>query len=91
MAFTPLNLCRRPNFFLVDTKLYNILSASPQRWSILQENIECSLHSISQTSWSARVNSVKPFAAHMPGLIKAINEIKLLNLSGGYWNVHENV
>lgn len=68
-------------FFGSIQKLYNIFSSSPQRWSILKNNIGCSLHSMSTTRWSARVDCVKPFAAHMPGLLKAIDDISCLNLT----------
>lgn len=57
------------------------MSSSPQRWEILQKKIGCSLHSTSQTCWSARVESVKPVAAHLPGLVEALYDVLLLNLS----------
>ena len=38
-------------FFGTIQKLFNIFSASPQRWDILQKHIGCSLHSMSQTRW----------------------------------------
>ena len=59
-----LNLCRVHaaescpkviTFFGKIQKLYNIFSSSPQRWDILKQNIPSSLHSMSQTRWSARV------------------------------------
>ena len=62
-------------------KLFNIFSSNPQRWEILQKKIGCSLHSLSQTRWSARVECVKPFAAHIPGITEAIIEIETLNLT----------
>ena len=68
-------------FFGIIQKLYNIFSSSPKRWEILQENIGCSLHSMSQTRWSARVDCVKPFATHISGIRNAIISIKNLNLT----------
>jgi len=74
--------CREADtFFGVVQKLYNLMSSSPQRWEILQKKIGCSLHSTSQTRWSARVESVKPVAAHLPGLVEALDDVLLLNLS----------
>lgn len=74
--------CREADtFFGVVQKLYNLFSSSPQRWEILQKKIGCSLNSTSQTRWSARVQSVKPVATHLPGLVEALDEVLLLNLS----------
>lgn len=67
-------------FFEVVQKLYNLMSSSPQRWEILKKKIGCSLHSTSQTRWSARVESVKPVAAHLTGLVEALDDVLLLNL-----------
>ena len=55
-------------FFGIIQKLYNLYSSSPIRWKILTENIGCSIHSLLHTSWSDRVDSVKPFSAHIPSL-----------------------
>ncbi|XP_011170616.3 zinc finger MYM-type protein 1-like [Solenopsis invicta] len=68
-------------FYGVVQKLFNTFSSSPQRWEILQKKIGCSLHSLSQTRWSARVECVKPFAAHIPGITEAIIEIETVNLT----------
>ena len=62
-------------FFGVVAKLYTIFSSSPQRWEILKNKIDCSLHSTSQTRWSARINGVKPFAANLPGVAEALDEL----------------
>ena len=68
-------------FFGVVQKLYNIFSSSPQRWEILTKSIGCSIHNLSDTRWSARVDSVRPFAAHLPGLKEAVVLIQELNLT----------
>nr|XP_047123504.1 zinc finger MYM-type protein 1-like [Hydra vulgaris] len=68
-------------FFGIVQKLYNIFSSSPQRWEILKKYIGSSFHSMSQTRWSARVDSIKPFATHLPGIIKSVADIRNLNLS----------
>lgn len=68
-------------FFGMVQKLYNFFAHSPQRWEILQTYIGCSLHKLSQTRWSARVESVKPIARHLPLIRQAIIKCKDLNLS----------
>lgn len=68
-------------FFGVVQKLYNLFSSSPQRWEILTSGIGCSLHNLSETRWSARVDSVKPFAAHLPGIMTALTQVQELNLT----------
>lgn len=74
--------CREAEtFFGVVQKLYNVFSSSPQRWEILQNKVGCSLHSTSKTRWSARVESVKPIAAHLPSLVDALDDVLQLNLS----------
>jgi len=65
-------------FFGSIQKIYNIFSSRPQRWEIMKKHIPHSLHSMSQTRWSARVESVKPIANHLNGLSLALDE--LLNL-----------
>lgn len=68
-------------FFGAVQKLYNIFSSSPQRWDILKNKIPGSLHSMSKTRWSARVDSVRPVAAHLPGIVEALEEVIKLNLT----------
>lgn len=58
-----------------------MFSGSPQRWEILKKNIECSLHKLSDTRWSARIDAVKPFANHLPGLECALEELSKLKLT----------
>ena len=61
--------------------IYNLFSSSPQRWQILQRNIACSLHGLSGTRWTDRVASVRPFAAHLPSLKVALQQLLALNLT----------
>ena len=68
-------------FFGVVQKLYNLYSSSPQKWEILTSSVGCSLHNPSETRWSARVDSVKPFAAHLPGIMTALSQVQELNLT----------
>ena len=84
-----LNLCgthaaecssKAVTFFGSLEKLYGLFSSSPQRWQVLTETVGCCLHKLSPTQWSARVDAIKPFAAHLVGLIKALKKLKKLNL-----------
>ena len=68
------------NFFGVVRKCFNIFS-STQRWKILKSKIPNSLHYLSNTRWSARIDAVKPFATNLPGSINALKEVKKLNLT----------
>lgn len=68
-------------FFGVIQKLYNIISSSPQRWEILKKKIPSSLHSMLRSRWSARVDSVKPVAAHLPAILETLEDLKLPNLT----------
>ena len=61
--------------------IYTLFSCSPKRWEILAKHIGCSLHGISGTRWSDRVESVKPFVAHIPGVKLALEDLLELNLT----------
>ena len=52
-------------------QMYNFFSSSPQRWEILKEVVGHSLHSISKTRWSARIDAVKPVTKYLAN-IKAV-------------------
>ncbi|XP_066950611.1 zinc finger MYM-type protein 1-like [Macrobrachium rosenbergii] len=47
---------------------------SPARWKILKEEIPSSLHSQSDTRWSARVDAVRPVSTHLPGILTALDK-----------------
>ncbi|XP_011404754.1 PREDICTED: zinc finger MYM-type protein 1-like [Amphimedon queenslandica] len=68
-------------FFGTVQKLYTFMSGSPQRWEILLECIPCSLHGQSHTRWSERIDAVRQVAAHLPGILQAIESVSKLNLS----------
>ena len=56
-------------------------SSSHQRWEILTACTGRSLHRLSDTRWSARVDSVKLIAAHLPGITKALERVQELSLT----------
>ena len=63
-------------YFGVVQQIYNFFSASPRRWEVLKKHLgNYSLHNISKTRWSARLDSVKPIALHLKSLINALKEI----------------
>lgn len=62
-------------FFGAINRLYTLFSASPDRWGILQGVLGCSLHRLSDTRWSARIEAVRPVAKHLPGVIKALDTL----------------
>ena len=68
-------------YFGMGQTIYNLFSSSPQRWQILQRNITCSLHGLSGTRWTDRVASVRPFAAHLPSIKVALQQLLALNLT----------
>lgn len=68
-------------YFGVVQKCFNIFSSSPQRWEILKENVPGSLHKLSNTRWSSRIDAVKPFANHLKGLRKALESLTEVNLT----------
>ena len=69
------------NFFGVVQKCFNIFSSSTQRWEILKSKIPNSLHCLSNTRWSARIDATKPFAKNLHGLINDLKKVKKLNFT----------
>jgi hypothetical protein len=68
-------------FFGTVQKLYVIMSGSPARWEKLTESTGMSLHSLSTTRWSARIESVKPLVRNLPGIFVAIEKVLKTNLT----------
>ena len=68
-------------FFGVVQKVYILFHGSTERWALLKDIIGDSLHPFSSTRWSARIQSVCPFAAHLPGLKRALHALLEFNLT----------
>jgi len=68
-------------FFGTVQTIYNIFSSSPQQWSILQNKVGSSLHGLPGTRWTDHVDCVQPFAAHLPGIREALEQLLTLNLT----------
>lgn len=64
-------------FFGGINRLYTLVSASPVRWAIYKDKTGCSLHYLSDTCWSARIEAVKSVAKHLPCVINALDSILL--------------
>lgn len=63
-------------FFGNVQQLYNLFSRSPARWKILQETAQTSLHNLSETRWSARVEAVKPLVKRPTDIRRALERVK---------------
>ena len=68
-------------FFGTLQTIYSLFSSIPKRWEILTNSIGCSLHGISGTRWSDRVECVKPFAAHLRDIASALKDFLKLNMT----------
>lgn len=62
-------------FFGIIQKMFNVFSSSPQRWEILKEHLPVSLHKMSKTRWSARIDCVRPIARHLDSVRNAVAEL----------------
>ena len=69
-------------FFGIIQRYYNVFSSSPQRWEILQKHLPVTVHKMSATRWSARIDCVRPFSRHLNSLKNAAIEVSgLTNLT----------
>lgn len=59
-------------------KLYTVFAASPARWKILEETANLSLHKLSTTRWSARVEAVRPLTKNYRGILDSLFKIQEL-------------
>ena len=64
------------SFFGNMQKLYNLFSSSPARWKVLQETAHVSLHRMSDTRWSARIDAVKPLVKRPREILQALNKLQ---------------
>lgn len=62
-------------FFGFINQLYKLFSGSLHQGEILQRVLGCSLHSLSDTRWSAWIEAVRPVAKHLPGVIQALDTV----------------
>ena len=67
-------------YFVTTQTICLLFNCSPKRWKILAKRIGSLLYGISGTRMSDRVNSVKPFVAHLPGVKEALEDLLKLNI-----------
>ena len=61
--------------------IYNLFSFSLKQWELLKRRIGCSLHGMSDTRWSARLQCIKSFASHLNGIQLALQNLLELSLT----------
>lgn len=62
-------------FFESVNRLYVLFSSSPERWSSLLDDVCGSLHGLSDTRWSSRIEAVRPIAQKLPSILKALERL----------------
>ncbi|KAG8582256.1 hypothetical protein GDO81_007971 [Engystomops pustulosus] len=62
-------------FFGSVNRLYILFSSSPARWNTLIEEVGRSLHGLSETRWSSRIEAVRPIAQNLPSILKALEKV----------------
>ena len=79
------------SFFGNIQRLYTLFSSSPSRWKILQEAAGVSLHKLSTTRWSARIEAVKPLVKKPREILDALKGLEDHDLPGDVCNDVENL
>jgi len=75
------------SFFGNIQKLYNFFSSSPSRWKVLQDNTGISLHRLSDTRWSARIDAIKPLVKRPREIMASLKTLKEdFDLPGDLYN-----
>ncbi|CAB4018775.1 zinc finger MYM-type 1-like, partial [Paramuricea clavata] len=64
------------SFFRNVQRLYNLFSGSPARWKILKETAGVSLHGLSDTRWSARIDAVHALVKNHIKLLEVLSQIQ---------------
>ncbi|XP_065903748.1 zinc finger MYM-type protein 1-like [Dysidea avara] len=74
-------------FFENIQKLYNLFSGSASRWKVLQDKTSISLHRLSETRWSARIDAVKSLVKRPREILSALETLKEdFDLPGDLYN-----
>ena len=68
-------------YFGTAQAIYNLFSSGPRRWELPKTCIGCSLHGMSETWWSARLQCIKPFASQLNGIQVALHDLLELILA----------
>ena len=64
------------SFFGNVQRLYNLVSCSPAHWKILKETTGVSLHSLSDTRWSARIDAVRALVKNHIKMLEMVSNIQ---------------
>ena len=56
-------------------KFYTLFSSNPNRWKILQNPSSISLHRLSDTCWSTRIEAVKPLVKKPREIVQALDTL----------------
>ncbi|XP_026818974.1 uncharacterized protein LOC113557605 [Rhopalosiphum maidis] len=70
---------RVKTFFGCVQTLYVTFSSSPAKWSILNEEVNISLESQSETRWSSRVSAIRLIVHHLPDKEKRTKKRKVFH------------
>ena len=62
-------------FFGNVNRLYKLFSSCPERWNLLLESTRCSLHNLSDTRWSSRVDALRPIAQRLPSILPVLETV----------------
>ncbi|XP_025760119.1 zinc finger MYM-type protein 1-like [Oreochromis niloticus] len=64
------------SYFGILQKLYNLFSASTQRWAILKKHANITLKMWSETRWESKINSVEPLRYQASAVREALIEVR---------------
>lgn len=67
-------LYKSHNIYWLVNRLYNLFSASPDRWSIITEKTGCSLHRQCNTRWRLKKEAIRSIARHLHSVIDALDK-----------------
>ncbi|XP_076037808.1 uncharacterized protein LOC143023173 [Oratosquilla oratoria] len=64
------------SYFGTVQKLYNLFSASPQRWAILKDYVTVALKTWSDTRWESRINSIEAVQYQASNIREALLKVR---------------
>ncbi|XP_076046741.1 zinc finger MYM-type protein 1-like [Oratosquilla oratoria] len=64
------------SYFGTVQKLYNLFSASPQRWAILKDYVTVALKTWSDTRWESRINSIEAVRYQASNIREALLKVR---------------
>lgn len=64
------------SYFGILQKMYNLFSASTQRWAILKSHVNLTLKMWSDTSWESKIKSIEPFRYEAAAVREALIKVR---------------